>query len=190
MAKETPNQEGLSKETIRKISTVAAQVAVAKYQEELTKNATAFKDKRLHNTKLLIRKYGMLRDYSNNAIYSTAQMCSEENDDIFAMLGMELGERHHVGSIRNNVIKTKVIMEHVDTMLGCYKGKCEGSSKPEIRRRWRILQRMYLDNETVPAQDIADQEHISLSMVYTDIDSACEDLSPLLFGLDWTAFMI
>ena len=190
MANETNNQSKLPKQVVRDISAIASEAAVTAYQEELNKTAAAFKDKRLHNTKLLIKKYAMLRDYSNNAIYDTAQMLSPENSDVLTRLGLELGESHKVDSIRNNVIKTKVIMEHVDTMLDCYKARCEKSSKPEIKRRWRVLHRMYLDTETMAAQDVADLEHISLSMVYLDIDSACEELSPLFFGLDLSTFWL
>lgn len=188
MAKEAENKEKLPRQVIKEISAVASQIAVAMYKEELDKYNAAFKDKRFHNTKLLVKKYGMLRDYASNAIYSTAQICAEENNDIFALLGMDLGERHQVGSIRNNVIKTKIIMDHVDTMLDCYKRRCDASSKQEVRRRWRVLQKMYLDQVPMAAQDVADQEHISLSMVYMDIDSACEELSPLFFGLDLSTF--
>lgn len=190
MTKETENKEKerLSKSVVKEISAVAAQVAVALYQEELNKNISSFKDKRFRNTKLLVKKYGLLRDYAENAIYSTAQICAEENNDIFELLGMDLGERHQVGSIRNNVIKTKIIMDHVDTMLDCYKRRCDASTKQEVQRRWRVLQRLYLDREPMNAQDIADIEHISLSMVYQDIDNACEELSPLFFGLDLSTF--
>lgn len=188
MSTETPKKERLSKQVIKEISAVAAQVGALAFEEERNKYAKEFKDKRFHNTKLLVKKYGMLRDYSDNAIYDTAQLCSEENDEVFSMLGMDLGERHQVNSIRNNVIKTKIIMDHIDTMLDCYKRKCEHSSKQEVQRRWRVLQKMYIDKEPMAAQDVADEEHISLSMVYVDIDTACEELSPLFFGLDLTTF--
>ena len=178
----------LPKKLVRDIATIAAEVAASKYQEELNKHAVAFKDKRLHNTKLLIRKYSLLRDYTNNAIYDTAQLCSEENNEILSLIGVDLGERHQVGSIRNNVIKTELIMEHIDTMLDCYMRKCHASSKPEVQRRWRVLKRMYLDEKTMDAQEVADLEHIGVSTVYFDIDTACEELSPLFFGLDWTSF--
>ena len=188
MAKETENKEKLPKKLVRDIATVAAEVAVAKYQEELNKRATAFKDKRLYNTKLLVRKYRLLRDYCNNAIYDTAQLCAEENNEVLAIMGVDLGERHQVGSIRNNVIKTELIMEHIDIMLDCYMRKCHSSTKQEVQRRWRVLKRMYLDDKIVDAQEVADIEHIAVSTVYFDIDTACEELSPLFFGLDWTTF--
>lgn len=188
MGKEPQQYENLPKQLVKAIASVAATLAVEAYQEEINKRAEEFNDKRFRNTKLLIKKYGSLRDYCENAIYSTAQICAERNDDIYELLGIRLGESHKVGSIRNNVIKTDIIMEHINAMLECYKAKCERSSKPEIKRRWRVLQRMYLDRETMLAQDVADLEHISVSMVYQDIDSACEDLTPLFFGLDWTSF--
>ena len=190
MAKEPEKKEKLSKKVIKDITAVAAEIAIAKYQEEVNKHSVAFKDKRLHNTKLLIRKYGLLRDYTNNAIYDTAQICAEQNNDVLALIGVDVGERHQVGSIRNNVIKTELIMEHIDTMLDCYKRRCQASTKPEVQRRWRTLKRMYLDAKPMDAQEVADLEHIGVSTVYFDIDTACEELSPLFFGLDWTSFWI
>ena len=190
MSNEKQSPEMLPKALVREIAKVASEAAAKEYAEQQKAAAAAFKDKRLHNTKLLVRKYTMLRDYCNNAIYDTAQLCSEENDNVLALLGVELGERHQVGSIRNNVIKTRVIMDHVDTMLDCYQRRCMASSKPEIKRRWRVLQKMYLEDSPMVAQDIADQEHVSISLIYQDIDNACEELSPLFFGLDLSEFWL
>lgn len=190
MKEENKQPEKLPKAMVKEIVAMASEAASQKYHDEINATAKKFKDNRLHNTKLLVRKYSLLKAYSKNAIYSTAQLCSEENDSVLALLGVDLGERHQVGSIRNNVIKTKVIMDHIDTMFAVYEQKCSKSSKPEVHRRWRVLQKIYLAEEPMHAQDVADQEHVSISMIYQDIDNACEELSPLLFGLDLSQFWL
>ncbi len=178
----------LTKDLVKEITKEATLVASEQFQKQRDAVNESIKDNRLHNAKLLMKKYRWLSDYNNNALYDAAQLCAEGMDDVLALVGYEAGEKHQVDSIRNNVIVTRIIMEHIDTMLDCYKRKCESSKKPEIQRRWRILYKLYLNPEVKPAEEIADEEHISLSMVYTDIDSACKELSTLFFGLDITEF--
>jgi hypothetical protein len=101
-------------------------------------------------------------------------------------MGMSAGEVHKIESIQRNVIATNMIMEHVTAMLEVYEEFCRASKKPEARRRFRVIWDLFLANDVKTAQEIADREHISVSMVYTDVDNACDELSSLFFGLDLT----
>lgn len=184
----TGGKRKLSAETVNMITAIAAEYAVKKYREEQEAKRESLKDKRYRNTKLLLKKYRQLSDYQANAVYSTAQLLSDQANDVLSMLGVDNEDRYEVGRIRDSVVVTKVIMEHVDTMLECYRQKCDASGKPEVRRRWRIIRDMYISPEQKPVQDIADAEHISVSMAYQDISIACDELSSLFFGLDLSEF--
>lgn len=173
--------------TVKRIAEIAAVAAVEAFKAEKEKERAAFKDKRFNNTKLLLRKYKALSEYTSNAIYESSQLLDDDMEAVLEAFGDEMNEVRKVHSIRNNVAITKVIMGHVDMMLRCYKSQCESSSKPEVKRRWRVIYDMYIADETFTAQEVADVEHISLSMVYTIVDTACDDLSTMIFGLDLTS---
>lgn len=184
---EEPKDPKLSPATVKRITDIAAVAAIEAYRAEKEKERAAFKDKRFNNTKLLLRKYKGLEAYTSNAIYETSQLLDDDTESILEAFGTDLNEVRQVQSIRKSVTVTKVIMEHCRVMLDCYRRKCESSSKPEIKRRWRVVYQMFLAEEPFTAQEIANVEHISLSMVYTVVDTACEELSTLFFGLDLTS---
>jgi len=175
----------LSPETIQAITLAASTTAISEFEKLKEQNRKEQSDKRLRNTKLLIKNYRKFADYNSHAIYETAQICQAcDNDALFSLAGINPGDKFHVESIRNGVATTRIIVEHIDTMLDVYKSRCEKSPKAEKQRRWRVLQAMYLSSEELSPAEIADNEHISMSQFYEDINNACEDLTPLLFGLD------
>lgn len=169
---------------VKKISEVAAEKAIECYTRAEYERRARLKDRRLNNAKLLLRKYKLLKEYSHSAVYEASQIADENMIEIMDAMGMAAGEVRKIESIQRNVIVTTVIMEHVQAMLEVYEAKCKASKKPEARRRWRVVCGLFLEDDTKTAQEIADIEHISVSMVYTDVDNACDELSSLFFGLD------
>ena len=90
-----------------------------------------------------------------------------------------------VESIKNQIVTTKTIMEHVQTMLDIYKIRCTSSVREDMQRRWRVVEAAFITGETTPTYDeIAEREIIDSRTVYKDIDKACKDLSSLIFGLN------
>lgn len=169
---------------VRQISEVAAAKAVERYTLAEQESRARMKDKRLNNAKLLLRKYKLLKEYSHSAVYEASQIADENMIEIMDAMGMAAGDVRKIESIQRNVIVTTVIMEHVQAMLEVYEAKCKAAKKPEVKRRWRVVNGLFLEDDTKTAQEIADIEHISVSMVYTDVDNACDELSSLFFGLD------
>ena len=176
--------EKLPAYVVRQITEVAAAKAVERYTLAEQEHRARLKDRRLNNAKLLLRKYKLLKEYSRSAIYEANQIADESMVEIMDAMGMSSGEVRKIESIQRNVIATNMIMEHVKAMLDVYKGLCQVSKKPEAKRRWRVINDLFLADDVKTAQEIADIEHISVSMVYTDVDNACDELSSLFFGLD------
>ncbi len=185
--KQAKKKPTVSKEIAEEVARIAAEAAVKAYEEKRKADLEERDKKKFHNTKLLLQKYRWLRQYSDNAIYSLDQLSPEE-DEVLGVLGLCPGEAKRVESIKNGLVFTRIIMTHVESMLGCYERTCKKSKKQEVQRRWRIIEKMYLSSTIDTAQNIADMEHISLSQVYYDIDNACEDLKQLFFGLDISLF--
>ncbi len=178
----------LTPEMMELITVVASEVAVEKYKEEKRRNAERVRDRRYNNTKVLFRSYRSLSDYNKNTIFDIAQLADEKgNPELLEAVGL-LGESRQVESIRDRVAFTRVAMENIDIALEVYKRWCEKSQKPEIQRRWRVLFKMYLSDTEMSPQEVADDEHISLSQVYEDINNAAKDMEKRFFGLDTEIF--
>ena len=175
----------LTKALVELICKTAAEAAVKAYCEEHENHKMRVRDKRYNNTKLLFKSYRALVDYNEHTIYDIAQMATENGDpELLSALGL-MGESRKVESIRDRVVFTRVAMENIAIAFETYRLWCERSDKPEIQRRWRVLQKMYLDRKReLTPQEIADAEHISLSQVYVDIDNAAKDMEKRFFGLD------
>ena len=178
----------LTPEMVELIAAVAAETAVEKYKEERKRSAEVVRDRRYNNTKLLFRSYRSLADYNKNTIFDIAQLAEEKgNPELLEAVGL-LGESRQVECIRDRVAFTRVAMENVEIALEVYKRWCEKSPKPEVQRRWRVLYKMYLSDTELTPQEVADEEHISLSQVYEDINNAAKDMEKRFFGLDTEIF--
>ena len=66
-------------EMMQEIVRVASETAIEKFQHEAERNRKAVKDKRLHNTKLLLQNYHCFVEHSKSAVYEASQL-SEDDD--------------------------------------------------------------------------------------------------------------
>jgi hypothetical protein len=181
------DQDGIvvSREGIAFIVEHAAKVALEEYRKKALRDKEERRNKRLHNTKLLLRIYRELKAHSDSAIYSIDQ-CDEDVYDVLEEIARESGAGGmEISSIKSSVARTRLIIEHIDKMLDMYSQRCGMSKKPEDYRRCRVIDRLYLADPGNTAQEIAEAENIDLRTVYKDVDAACEKLSAYIFGIDW-----
>lgn len=143
------------------------------------------KDKRLHNTKLLICNYRMFKAHAEKSVYSAAE-CEDSVFDILAMMSDSDFSKAEttVKSIRNSAARTAIMLNHINSMLEVYEIICEKSGVPENKRRYRILKALYIDDDPKSVDEIAEEETIDRSTVYRDIKKAIQVLSNLIFGID------
>ena len=78
MAQEDKNVT-IPPEMMQEIVRVASETAIEKFQHEAERNRKAVKDKRLHNTKLLLQNYHCFVEHSKSAVYEASQL-SEDDD--------------------------------------------------------------------------------------------------------------
>ena len=104
------------------------------------------------------------------------------------MQGNFKSKEFEILSIKDKVVRTKMIMDHVDAMLEIYKRQCEHATDPEESRRYRVIEGLYLLPEPKTVRDIAEEEAITTSTVYRDCDKAYKRLSILFFGIDGARF--
>jgi len=176
----------ISPEMLQEIIRVASETAIEKYQREAEKSRKAVRDKRLHNTKLLLQNYHCFVEHSKSAVYEASQL---SEDDDFEELMEELMSQTDgrvrvpvVRSIQESAAHTRIIVQHIDRMLECYKFICERAKRSEEMRRYRTIYSLYIADEPKNQQQIADEEQIDLSTVFRDQKAGISKLSALIFG--------
>lgn len=165
---------------------VGAAAAIKAIEREQDKFRKRKLDRKLHNTKLLLKNYRTLQAHYKHAVYDVDS--AEENDADFAeiLARMNSGiydDNMYIESIKQSCVRTKIIMTHVNSMLDIYEAACNKSGKTESARRWRVLRDLYLKPEAMTAEEIAKKENIGERTVYKDIDVCVNDLSTLFFGI-------
>lgn len=170
-------------ELFERVAQIGARAGIEKYQEEMKSTQKRKADKKLHNTKLLLRNYRMLEIHSENSVFRRAQMSESAADILESMMTMTSDELV-VESIRKSATRTAIIVSHIKTMLEMFKICCERSSNELDDRRYDVIYGLYIAEPKVTRKEIAEKWSISVDTTYSDEKIAVERLSALLFGVD------
>lgn len=172
---------------------VAAGVKAAtdRIEEERKKERKGRYDRRLHNTRLLLKNYRVLKHHALDAVHTGAranEVISENAvdilDDLESMGFRKVDDRLYIESIKRSQQRTRIIIEHIDEMLRYWRIDCEQSGREEALRRYRIVVDTYISDDQMTAEELAQWEHIEKRTVYKDIKAAMRPLSALIFGID------
>ncbi len=160
---------------------IITQTAIKVYEIERVAKIKEARDKRFHNTKLLLKHY---RDFKTHV--GEEQLQEDVGltfDDILSEFD---DESELVQSIKRTKERTSVILKHIDTMLCYYEIACERSDHSEDLRRWRIIKSMYIDSDTTDysVDDLAELYSVDKRTIYRDVNEAARTLSVLFFGID------
>ncbi|MCI8602259.1 MAG: hypothetical protein HFE45_11850 [Oscillospiraceae bacterium] len=178
----------ITAEQRREIASIASQIAIEKYRKEAEQAKEERRDKRLHNTKLLMEKYRGFVIHSQSAVYDAAQV--RDDFDLEELLDImnhssEVGPRElAVVSVQESAAKTRILVHHIDRMLDYFKYCCEHSPKPEDARRYRVIYYSYIaeESEQKTFQQLAEEENVDISTIYKDHRAAIQQMSALIFG--------
>jgi len=174
-------------EIVKLAAETAAKMALETVAKENKNYIKMRYDKRLRNTKLLLRNYRMLKEHIAGSAFDAGEVKEQMREDAIDILDLMWESADltaYVESLKNSVERTRTIMAHIDEMLGFYEMYCLKNKKEEERRRFRVTKMFYIDEETFTAEEIAEIEHIDKRTVYRDIESAVEKISALIFGID------
>ncbi len=165
-------------------ASIGAQEALKRFEQERKREFGQRADRRLRNTKLLLRNYRMLKEHAENSVFNRAQM-DESAFDILESMMQSYDNDVIINSIKDSAARTAVMVSHVETMLGLYEAFCEKSPNREIeRRRYDVAWDMYIAEQTLSAKEIAEKQNMSKENVYADLRIAIERLTALFFGVD------
>jgi hypothetical protein len=146
-------------------------------QKQRVKNIKSRHDKRLRNTRLLLKHYNYFHCHADESIYKSSQLNAidvlDEIDDCRSDV--------YIQSIKKSAIKTNIILSHINAMVELYRAYCDRVGASE-QRKFRVLKSFYFDQAI--RLDIMRKEHISESTFFRDIDDAINTLSALIFGID------
>lgn len=167
-----------------KAAAIGAREAMKKFEQERKKEFGQRTDRRLRNTKLLLRNYRMLKEHAENSVFSRAQM-NESAFDILETMMSSYDNDMVIDSIKKSAERTAIMVSHVETMIGLYSAFCDKSPNREIeRRRYDVVWDMYMAEDTMSAKEIAEKQNMSKENVYADLRVAVERLTALIFGVD------
>ena len=169
---------------IKLAAEVGAKTALAEFERELRKSQNERSDRRLRNTKLLLRNFRMFKAHAENAIFDASQIDEDAYDIIDLMSDRWQDSEMFVTSIKESVARTVTIVSHIETMLSLYEAFCEKSGNPEEVRRNRVIRALYVDDPPKGVKDLAGEFFVTPRTIYNDIDIACERIAALIFGID------
>ncbi len=176
----------LSQEEVIKLAVnEAVKAARRQFKLEEEKARAKQKDRRLHNTKLLVQNYRLFKLHAENAVFSAAE-CEDSVFDILAMMSdKEFAKAEStVSAIKNSATRTAVIVKHIDAMIEMYKIWCERSDKIENMRRYRVLYALYISDDIKSSDEISEVECVDIRTIYRDVNAAIDVLSSLIFGVE------
>lgn len=179
----------ISNKQMKKIADYASAVAIKTFERERRRCKKEVIDRRLRNTKMLLRNYRSLVDHCESAISEAAEIYSEsplyEGESIEDIMGTFVyDDEVKIESIKRSKARTKLIITHVQEMLNLYSVHCASSERPEVQRRYDIIYWRYIADNPMSVIDLAEQYNIDTRTVYRDINNAAETLAALFFGID------
>ena len=175
----------LTEDQISNIAAIAAQKGIESYKEEQKRSEKERSSRVKNNAKLLVTNYRRFKAMCSNATYDQGTVSDDELSEILELMqGYHRSRDFELSSIKDRVVRTKMIMDHVDSMLEIFKRQCESAIDPEESRRYRVIEGLYLLPEPKSIRDIAEEEAITTSTGSRDCDKAYKRLAILFFGID------
>lgn len=141
-------------------------------------------DRRLHNTRLLLKNYRLLKRHTKGAIYNASQAKERAIDILDGLDDYDMNDTLYIESIKKSQERTLIILAHIDQMLELYKAYCYNGGNGEDVRRYGVIMATYIDEPKKSAQEIAGTFEIERRTVYKDITAAITPLTALIFGID------
>ena len=157
-------------------ATIGAKEALKTFNQEQKKEQGKRANKRLRNTRLLLRNYHVLKEHAEKSVFGRTQMEESALDILESMMSMY---------DKRSATRTAIIVSHIEAMFGLYAAYCDKATNRYIEmRRYEVLWDMYMAEDTLSVKEVAEKWHVSLDTVYTDRKMGIEKLSALIFGVD------
>lgn len=146
-------------------------------------------DRRLHNTRLLLKNYRRFRAHVNEGVSSEKKPSGKRPTESAISILDDLDEFSYrdglyIESIKRSQERTAIILRHIDKMMEYYRIDCDLNGTDEAVRRYKVVMASYIDEPKISPQDIAETFGIERRTIYRDINIAMKQLTALIFGID------
>ena len=177
----------VTEEQMKKLIQTASTTGIEAYKKEHRETEKKKINRLLYRTKVLLEKYTELNEYANNSVY-TLEQAEEVNEGIADLETLTkfgiFDDDKTLHNLKRSVVTVNMIMAHVNTMLEIYRRTCESSASRVKQRQYRVIEKMYLSDQKMTTQEIAELEGEDIRTIQNDAKAAREDLTALIFGLD------
>lgn len=159
-----------------------------KYVKEQEYNKTTKRyDRRLRNTRLLLKHYRGLKAHNKIADNTSNRIYSDNAVDVLDDIEAIDDEEQYVQSLSRTKIRTLIIVGHINKAMEYYEAICKSEGKVK-ERRFNMIKYMYMDpvkDDVIPTyEEVVEQFGLNIKTVGRDVRAAIEDLSILFFGVD------
>ena len=91
-------------------------------------------DRRLRNTRLLLKNYRTLKQHAQGAVFNAKKAKENAVDILDGLDSFQFDDNLYIESIKRSQQRTIIIMRHIDEMLKYYRIACEQSGREDEMR--------------------------------------------------------
>lgn len=167
-------------EIVTVASTIAAQKAIEVYVQKQEEEKEVREQRRLRNTKLLLRNYRQLKLHCAD-LKETIELLDVSSFGLFEEFETD---EFAIESIKRSKKRSLAMIQFIDRMIEVYRALCEQSLKEDEYRRFETIHGLYLSEQKMTFADIAECQNVSERTIRRDEKEAIKALSVLIFGID------
>lgn len=157
----------------KELMDVIVETVAMEQEKQKNEDKAKQRDYRLRNTSLLLKNYQKLKVH-----------CQAITDDVKDYENMVYDpDELNLHTLMKYKARTAQMLNYFDSIFRAY-GELSKRQGEAAERRYRICQRMYIDEQNGTAGDLADYYNIDRSTVFRDVNKSIEDLSIMLWGID------
>ena len=167
--------------------------AIKEIEREKNKKLNEKYDKKIRNTKLLLKNYRKFKRHIKETTYTEEQLetatVSEILDKLYILEDDERDDLTIVQAILKSKKRTEIIIQHVDTIIIGYTDNSRKSKDNELKRRVNVINKLFIEGKKAKSyEEIAVEEHASISTIKRDEKRGIKELAILMFGVDGIRF--
>lgn len=169
------------------IARIASLVAIQEYERQRQEGEKKKFDRRLHNTKLLLKNY---RSFKRHYFEVRDELIELENadDDFEGDLDYLDSDEFALESIKRSKKRTLAMIRFIDRMLEVYEVLCQKDTETVSRRYFDTIKKLYIDESKMTFEQVAECHHVHARTVRRDVEEAIKALTALIFGVDGIRF--
>lgn len=178
----------LSQEQLNSIAAIAAEKAVEAYRSEQQKTQKKQDNESIRITKKKLQSYRRVKA----SLAETEEFSEDEKIElrwqfVKDLMGSSMQyvdkAENRIKSIEHKRKRDLFEIQTIDKAMRLYKREVDNSTNDELQRRYRVMHAMYIADEVLTIEQIAEKENTSEKTVYRDIGIACKILSVYLLGM-------